>query len=640
MTTVATSTEVVQLDIHSIVPSKTNRTLTSGAVEEMTASIAKDGLLQPITVRPKGSKFEIVFGECRWRGAGKAGLTAIPAIVRDMSDEEAQREQIIENLHRSNPGPMDEAKSYEGLRKLIGKSATHAVIAAQVGKPEAYVAQRLKLLELIPEAQKALSKEAIGLGHALLIAPLEGDVQAGVVKWLLAGFEEAVDIDNRGWNEDTIKTIHTVPALRAFIERNFFLALDKAPFDITDAKLNPKMGACTTCPHNTVNATTLFPDHTKKAICTLPSCFYEKRSKALDVKIEEVKKADDLKTVYRLGLGHSSWNEGDGAVKVDGYLARSSYDSGPRLVKLGTECKSTKTAVLVFRGANEDKSIKAEVGDKTLICDNPNCSKHGKKSAGAIGGTPKTALKGMAFVNHKAKTLTESREQRVRWAVYKALVGKLLEAKPSKSSIVGYDTMIEIAADTALVHLYSDSSRDAAKALGWVKAEGKKSAHSNYEPWGDRFSAFFSDNKFALLFGTLAAEDIRQEKPKTSRIYRMAAIFKVNVAKIKSEIAKADKELIGGMEERAKAKEKKPKAKAKALAKEQKKVDKAVKKIKARRHQVIGGKCKFCKCTEEAACPEGCGWANEAKTVCSTAKCVAKAQAKGMKLLLQYEKAS
>lgn len=629
MTTASVTPEIQMLDVGAIVPSKTNRTLSKSAIEEMAASIKKDGILQPVTVRPgKAGKFELVFGECRFRGAELAGLEAIPAIVRAMSDEDAQREQIIENLQRSDPSPMDEATSYGNLKKLIGKAATAELVAAQVGKPAAYVAQRLKLLDLIPEAQKALGKEAIGIGHALLIAPLDGEIQKGVVKWLLAGQDEAIDEEQ--WNGETIKTIHTVPALRAFIERNFFMVLDTAPFDIAAANLYPKMGACTVCPHNTQNAGGLFPDHSKKATCTLPSCFFEKRNRTVEIKIEEVKKAGVEGKVYRLGLGNSHWNDGPGKVQVDGYLARGSYESGPRMVKAGDECKSTKTAVLVFRASDEDKTIKAQVGDTTQICTNVDCPKHGKRRGGNLdAGGIKKALSGMAFVSHKQSLLTQSRPERVRWAVYKALAAKLL-ATPKKGP-AGKDWTERIVwmGEWANGHLSYDCARDAVKALGLWDRSSKKSA--SQMDWDGTLAKHYAGHPWAYVMGVIAAAAIRSTRyhsnygegsgsvsDKSSNLFRLAGSFKVDVGKIEREFQKTDKELIGGMAKRAKEKAAKPKAKKAKLAKQ-------AKAAKPKR-----GTCQFCDCTMTTPCMPPCAWVDKKETICSAQSCVKKAVETGL----------
>jgi len=564
--------EIINIPVDQITPSKTNRTVSASAVADMAASIRKQGVLQPITVRSLNRRddiaaFELVLGETRWRGAKEAGLAEIAARVGVFTDEEAQSAQIIENLQRTNPSPLDEAESYDNLRKLIGKNATIAQVSAQVGKPEPYIAQRLKLLDLTVEARKALQKESIGLGHALLIAPLEADVQKSVVKWLLAGHEE--EIEDADWNVKTVKTVHTVPALRAFIERNFFLTLANAPFDTQDAKLVPQMGACGTCPHNTINSGSLFPDHSKIAVCTLPSCFYEKRNKTVEAKVAEAEKEGGK--VYRLGLGSARWNEGPGKIKVDGYLVTSSYQTGPRLVKKGDECKTSKTAVLVFRASDEDKALKADLGDTTTICANADCPKHAKqRSSFDDTGSARKALSGMAFVSHKQTLLAQSRPERLRWAVYKALSEKLPESAALSAQGV-WTERIEAVNEWARSHLSNDCARDAVKALGlWDKK--KKAAAMD---WRKTLAKHFEGKPWAYLLALTAAAAIRgdtwggKHNVETNRLFRLARSFKVDIAKIQKTIQGADREMISGMTARAKAKvkAKQPKIKVKVKAK-------------------------------------------------------------------------
>lgn len=538
--------EIIAIRVGDLIPSKTNRSLSESAIAEMAESIKRDGILQPITARIKDDKTEIVFGECRWRGAMKAGLEVVPVIVRSFTDEEAQAAQIIENLQRTNPSPMDEAESYGNLRKLIGKGATVAQVSAQVGKSEGYIAQRLKLLDLVPEAQKALQADKIGLGHALLIAPLDAEIQKGTIKWLLAGQQES--FDDRNWN-DHIKTVHTVPALKAFIERHFMLELTKAPFDIADAKLYPKMGACTVCPMNTANAQGLFPDQ-KTATCTLPSCFYEKRNRTIDIKVSEVLEAEDVK-VYRLGVGSSHWNEGTGKIKVDGYLASHSYDSGPRLVKKGDDCKTSRTAVLVFK-AQDVKGVNAEVGDVATICTAADCPKHAKQRQGlSEGGADRKALSGMAFVGHKESLLKKSGPERLRFAVYKALVDDLLTIPPKgPGADAKWSERIGWAAEERAGLLGEDSARDAVKALGlWDKSKKKASEMD----WGETLAKHFAGKPWSYLLGVLAASDIRHGDPKDkeNHLFGLARSFKVDIGKLWDGIKKGDKILIDDMTKRA-----------------------------------------------------------------------------------------
>jgi ParB/RepB/Spo0J family partition protein len=583
---------IVQLQVASIKPSKTNRHYPKEAVDQMAKSIQTNGLLQPIVVRAVNGHHELIAGHGRWLAFQQLKLTTIPAIVLTCSEEEAQSAQIVENLQRTDLTPMEEATSLGHLRELIGKNATIEQVAAHVGKDAAHVAQRLKLLDLIPEAQKGLADGRLALGHALLIAPLTEPQQTAVLKQII--FEERTDPSN--W-EAKVRTTHSVKWLRAFIEREFMLSLGAAPFDVKDAKLNPKMGACPACPHNTANATSLFPD-VQGATCTLPQCYFAKVRAAIDVKVEAITKADGKKP-YRLGLGWSNENVGESKIPVDGYIA-----SRDGLVAPGDECKSSRKAVLVWRGSRVEKEIKAKVGDVTTICADPKCGKHHRTES--YGGERKAPLKGLAFVKHKEGNLAKSQPQRLRWAVFKDLAGRLLSGSKGTTDI--FQPLMLIAARQASEHLYYDSMRDAAKALGYEKPATPKGSYGR-TPWDGQIEKHFKGNAWAWLLAINAAEDIRSDQIKGSQLFTIAEAYKVDIAKLRAEIVKADKELIGGMTARAKAREAKPKAKVKQVA------------VPTRGR---AGTCSYCKCTDDKPCSPPCSWVNKEETICSNPACVAK----------------
>lgn len=598
--------------VNMIVPSKSNRTISDASIAEMATSIKKSGVLQPIVVRAidKTDKYEIVVGERRWRGAKLAGLNAIPAVVGKYTDEEAQAMRIVENLHRSDPTPMEEAEAFGNLRKLLGKNATIEQVATQVGKDGPHVAQRLKLLDLIPEAQKALREQRIGISHGLILAPLEVEVQKDALKWLT--YEESTD--RRNYGDEHVKSTHTAAALQAYVEREHMLSLEKAPFDVKDATLDKKMGSCLPCPFNTANAASLFPN-LKGATCTKPECYFNKTRISIDIKVGDIAKADGRKP-YRLGFGDQHANSGKSKVPVDGYLAVNSWDRGPRLVEKGKECKAAVTAVLVYRGKDEDDSeIKAAVGDVTIICPDPQCPTHGSRtgSSGDSAGVRK-ALKGMAFVKHREGNLKKSQPQRLRWAIFKDLAVRLLKGKYNTDN---QDLML-LAAEQASNHLYYDAARDAAKALGYEKPKKEKRFTSRPD-WEQLLQKHFKGNPWAWLMAINAAEDIRKEhgRPEGSQLFQIAKAYKVDIGKLRDEIQEADKALVDGMEKRAKEREAKPQKAPKASN-------------AAKRSRVIAGVCRYCKCTDDRACDPPCSWVDKEETVCSNPVCVAKAVEAGV----------
>ncbi len=145
-------------------------------LEDLAESIRSQGVLAPISVRPlKGAgpvRYEIIAGERRWRASQLAGLAAIPAIVRDVNDEQAAAIALIENLQREDLNPLEQA---EGLVRLIDEfDLTHQEAGRAVGKSRAAVSNLIRLLELCPEAREMLAAGKLDMGHARALLALSG----------------------------------------------------------------------------------------------------------------------------------------------------------------------------------------------------------------------------------------------------------------------------------------------------------------------------------------------------------------------------------------------------------------------------------------------------------------------------------
>ncbi|WP_028841026.1 ParB/RepB/Spo0J family partition protein [Thermodesulfobacterium hveragerdense] len=139
--------------------------------EELVKSIKETGILQPILVREKGEGlFECIAGERRLRACKKAGISEVPAIIKNLSDEEVLVVALIENLQRKNLNPLEEAIAYKNLAEKFGY--TQEEIAAKVGKDRATVANLLRLLNLPQEIQQDLMEEKLTVGHAKALLSL------------------------------------------------------------------------------------------------------------------------------------------------------------------------------------------------------------------------------------------------------------------------------------------------------------------------------------------------------------------------------------------------------------------------------------------------------------------------------------
>jgi ParB family chromosome partitioning protein len=148
---------------------------------ELSASIKAIGVLQPILVRPVDNGYELIAGERRWRAAQRAGLSVIPAVVR-ITDELASVEQaLVENLHRQDLTPLEEAAAYQQL--LDDFSMTHEQVATKVGKSRSAITNSLRLLTLPPSIQQYLADGRLSAGHAkVLLGSPNRPLQEAVAK--------------------------------------------------------------------------------------------------------------------------------------------------------------------------------------------------------------------------------------------------------------------------------------------------------------------------------------------------------------------------------------------------------------------------------------------------------------------------
>ena len=182
------------------------------SLAELSASIKAIGLLQPVLVRPSSTpdRFELIAGERRWRASKRAGLSTIPAIVRVTDDVSSVEQALVENLHRQDLTPLEEAAAYQQL--LEDFSMTHEQVAAKVGKSRSAITNSLRLLTLPPTIQQYLAEGRLSAGHAkaLLGTPdralQESFARMAVEQTLtVRGLEEAVrNAVNPGTNSTTV----------------------------------------------------------------------------------------------------------------------------------------------------------------------------------------------------------------------------------------------------------------------------------------------------------------------------------------------------------------------------------------------------------------------------------------------------
>jgi ParB family transcriptional regulator, chromosome partitioning protein len=175
------------------------------ALSELVHSIREFGLMQPIAVRalPDTSRYQLVMGERRWRAAQVAGLATIPAIVRETADESMLRDARLENIHRAQLNPLEEAAAYQQL--LDEFSVTHDELAARIGRSRPLITNMIRLLRLPIAVQRRVAAGVLSAGHARALLSLEGtpeqqeELAARIVAEGLSvrATEEAVTLANR-----------------------------------------------------------------------------------------------------------------------------------------------------------------------------------------------------------------------------------------------------------------------------------------------------------------------------------------------------------------------------------------------------------------------------------------------------------
>jgi ParB family transcriptional regulator, chromosome partitioning protein len=144
-------------------------------LQDLTASIEAVGVLQPIVVRPAGERYEIVMGERRVRAARAAGLERIPAIVRTTEDNQLLRDALLENVHREDLNPLEEAAAYKQLLADFG--ITQQELASRLGRSRPVIANAIRLLGLPGSVQRRIAARTLSAGHANAVASLEDPIQ-------------------------------------------------------------------------------------------------------------------------------------------------------------------------------------------------------------------------------------------------------------------------------------------------------------------------------------------------------------------------------------------------------------------------------------------------------------------------------
>ncbi|GHJ12310.1 MULTISPECIES: ParB/RepB/Spo0J family partition protein [unclassified Micromonospora] len=177
-----------EIPVDSIVPNpkQPRHVFDEEALEELKTSIQEVGFLQPIVVRQlDGEKYELVMGERRWRAAQAVGRESIPAIVRETKDDAMLRDALLENIHRANLNPLEEAAAYQQLLEEFG--ATHEELARRIGRSRPQISNTIRLMNLPGAVQRRVAAGVLSAGHARALLSLDdGEAQEKLATRIVA----------------------------------------------------------------------------------------------------------------------------------------------------------------------------------------------------------------------------------------------------------------------------------------------------------------------------------------------------------------------------------------------------------------------------------------------------------------------
>jgi len=600
-------------------------------LKELAADIKVHGVQQAILVRPDGAgKYEIVFGTRRVEASKIAGKETVPAVIRELSAEEAMTLAMVENLQRTDIHFMEEAA---GFKKLLSGGVTPKVVGEMVGKPEVYVHLRMALNNLNPKWMAEAYHGELLLGPALHLARLPVGAQ-----WTV--WKEFAQYDGR-----TEEGHYSAVSLQRFIERHVMTVLTAAPFPTDSADLVPAAGSCTACPKRSGASPMLFADIKETDTCTDAECYGSKCRAYLVLRKKEL--PDAVEIASTVGLDYS---DRDQLSKKKVTLPRREYEKGGWTESLKDSCEHTKQGLIVAG---------IGLGKIKYICAVEDCKVHGARRS--AGGHVVKRVPGM--MNEERKKQVEELWQRrtdgaIRLAVHAAVRAVQAKAKDAFASIP-LEAFRFIVKECAYA---LQPMQDGVKYFEglWLLPKGVKASNDYRSGHLDKLIHSAPDRATLLkILGDLTvAQDVAGKFSQGEKIEELAKAYLVPIKKVSEpvkkewdekkrasyekrdkrlagELASAKKKAGAGKKEKVKVDPKMWEATKAKLKEQAEHLAADQEKTKAR---TIGNMCRYCGCVDDRSCLiDGvpCSWIVKPKKVkgkiiagvCSNPECVAKYKA-------------
>lgn len=375
------------------------------ALKELSESIAQKGVIQPVVLRPNGkpNHYFLVCGERRFHASLIAGLKDIPALIKELTDEEAFDLQITENLQRKDVHPMKEAQAYQALIESNPEKNTITEMAHRFGKSGEYIAQRLSFNNLITEMRKEFAAGKMLIGHAILFARLQEDDQRDCMVNCKPKFGPSMDM------YESVKMVET------YIMQKLVREIKKACFNENDKELVPAAGSCHDCTKRSGN-NELFADVKEKDRCFDGTCYQLKTATYLINKLGELK--EDNPNIAVIASGHG--NKPLSLVKK--YMAKNKINLLVEYNDYETAAKSDKGAIKALVVAGND------VGEIKFIRLRENRST--TNVSAAKGAVAKNTVEHYDELINQEKQLQKDTAKELMDDVQQELVNRATELKP------------------------------------------------------------------------------------------------------------------------------------------------------------------------------------------------------------------